>query len=125
MMMDARFCLVSIPGPICDATCTTIATTPHVRLVAVAPGALSATQVIQRGGFDLILLDANLPAEEVSTFLAWLADHYPAVTKLVARTTTAECHQAIAFGADEAARRDELAAKLGCFVADKFENDES
>ena len=114
--MDARLCLVSAPGLICDATCATIATIPRARLVAVVAGALSATQRLHQLKPDLILLDANLPTDEVSALLAWLAEHCPTLPKVVARTTTAECHQALAFGAQQAFRRDELATQLGSFI---------
>jgi len=114
--MDALLCLVSTPGLICDATCATIAMTPHVRLVAIASGALSATQLLYHVRPDLILLDANLPEGEVMAFLVWLSEHFPDVQSVVTRTTSAECNQAFAFGADEAMRRDELATKLGPFI---------
>ena len=116
-----RLCLISTPGLIRDATCATIAMTPNARLVVVVSGALSATQVLQHTQLDLILLDANLPEEEVAALLAWLADHLPSVRKLVARTTTAECDQARAFGADTAIRRDELTTKLALFIADMLQ----
>lgn len=115
--MHARLCLISTPGLICDATCATIARIPRARLVAVISGALSATQLLQHIQLDLVLLDVNLSGEEVSALLAWLADHLPNVRKVVARTTTAECDRAIAFGADEVMRRDELATKLELFIA--------
>ena len=114
----ARLCLVSTPGPICDATCATIARIPRARLVAVVSGALSATQLLPHTHIDLLLLDVNLPGEEVTALLTWLADHVPGVHKFVARMSTAECEQALAFGADAAIRRDELAVKLGMFIAD-------
>ena len=118
--MDVRLCLVSTPGPICDATCATIAATPNMRLVAMASGALSATQRLQLVPIDLILLDANLPEDEVTALLIWLADHVPNVRSVVARATTADCNQALAFGADAAIRRDELAAKLRLAIAAMF-----
>ena len=114
--MYIRLGLVSTPGPIRDATCTTIANMPQVRLVVLASGALSATQRLQDLQLDLVLLDANLPEDEVSSLLTWLIDHLPGVRKVVARTTSAECDQALAFGADEAFRRDELARKLPLFI---------
>ena len=120
--MYARLCLVSIPGPIRDATCATIAMTPNVRLSALASGALSATQLLQHSQFDLVLLDVTLPEEEVAALLTWLADHLPAVRKVVARTTMTECDQALAFGADTAIRRDELAIKLELIIAEIFKS---
>jgi DNA-binding NarL/FixJ family response regulator len=114
--MHVRLGLVSAPGSIRDATCATIAMMPDVRLVALMSGALSATRLLPHIQLDHILLDANLPEEEVSALLTWLAEHLPAVRKVVTRTTSAECDQARAFGADEAFRRDELAPKLALFI---------
>ena len=115
--MSARLCLVSTPGPIRDTTCATLAGMPKVRLVILASGALSATQLLQRIQVDFVVLDANLPEEEVAALLTWLADYQPNVRKLVARTTLTECNQARAFGADEAFRRDEFSDKLTAFIA--------
>ena len=114
--MYVRLGLVSIPGLVRDATCATIASLPDVRIVVMASGALSATHHFQRLELDLVLLDANLPEDEVSALLTWLADHLPGARRVVARTTSAECDQALAFGADEAFRRDELAGKLALFI---------
>lgn len=116
--MPTRLCLVSTPGLIRDATCATLAAIPNVRLVAIASGALTATQMLQHLQFDLVLLDANLAADEVSALLTWLTDHCPAAHRVVARSTSAECDHALAFGADAAMRRDELVLKLGAFLAD-------
>ena len=115
-MISARLGLVSTPGSIREATCATIAGIVPVRLVILASGALSATQNLQHIELDLILLDTNLPDEEVAALLTWLSDHMPTVYKVVARSTAAECDQARAFGADEAFRRDELATKLELFI---------
>lgn len=117
-MMHTRLCLVSTPGLIRDATCATIAAMPNVRLVAITSGALTATQVLQHLQFDLVLLDANLAADEVSALLTWLSDHCPDAHRVVARSTSAECDHALAFGADAAMRRDELPAKLSAFLID-------
>ena len=116
-----RLGLVSQPGPICDATCATLARTPRLRLVAIAHGALSATQMLQRLELDLILLDANLPEDEVVALLHWLTDQEKTdqektVKILVATATSGLLHQALAFGADDAVRRDELPAKLANMV---------
>jgi DNA-binding NarL/FixJ family response regulator len=107
-----RMYLVSAPGPICEATCATLAHAAHIRLVALASGALSATQLLQHVQPDLILLDANLPEEEMLALLRWLNDNYPNVHSLVATLTTQLVNQALAHGAENAFRRDELPSKL-------------
>lgn len=113
---QVRLCLISTPGPICDATCATLAHTAHVKLVAIASGALSATQLLQHVEADLVLLDTNLPEEEVHAMLQWLAGHFPTVRTLVTTLTSGRMHQALAFGADIAVRRDELPEKLKLFI---------
>ena len=117
-MIHTRLCLVSVPGPICDATCATIATVPHARLVILAPGALSATRLLHQTRADLVLLDVNIPRDEVLALLTWLTEHIPDICTIVARSTSAECDQARAFGADEAMRRDELSTRLGLYIAE-------
>jgi DNA-binding NarL/FixJ family response regulator len=118
-----RLCLVSTPGPICDATCATIAATPNVRIVALADGALMATHEISRVKHDVIILDANLPDGEVAALMSWIGENLETVRTVVVRTTTAECRQALAFGADAAMRRDELAIQLGLFIASLLQED--
>ena len=116
--LRVRMCLVSAPGSICNATCATIAGISHARLVLIASGALSVTQSLPGMQLDLILLDANIPDDEVCVLLNWLADHAPAVRTLVARTTSDQCLQALQFGADDAVRRDELPARLTQYIVD-------
>lgn len=111
-----RLGLVSQPGPICDATCATLARTSNLRLVAIAPGALSATQILQRVELDLILLDANLPEAEVVALLHWLTDQEKKIKVVVATVNSGLLDQALACGADDAMRRDELSAKLVMIV---------
>ncbi len=111
-----RLCLISAPGPICDATCATLAHTARVKLVAIASGALSATKVVQQVQPDLVLLDANIPEEESFALVQWLTDNCPHVPSLVATLSSAQLHQALAFGASAAVRRDELPSKLVMLV---------
>jgi DNA-binding NarL/FixJ family response regulator len=120
-----RVCLVSTPGPICDATCATLIHAAHVKLIAIASGALSATQMLRHLQPDLVLLDANLPEEEVLAFLQWLNDNYPAVQRLVATVTSAQAYQALAFGAAAAVRREDLATCLGALVGDLLDHSDN
>lgn len=111
-----RVGLVSAPGSICNSTCTTIANTPNLQLVVVVSGALSATQIVPGARLDLILFDTNIPEDEMAALLGWLSDHQPSVRTLAARMTSDRCRQAVALGADDAVRRDELTQKL-CALA--------
>lgn len=115
---DMRVGLVSAPGTIRNSTCATIVNTPNLHLVVVVSGALSATQVVQGAQLDLILFDANIPEDEMSALLNWLSDHLPSVRTLAARMTSERCRQAIALGADDAVRRDELPQRLCALARD-------
>ena len=110
--------LVSSPGLVCDATCITVAVTDNVQLVAIASGALTATQLLHRVQSDMILVDSSLPETEAIAFIHWLAEQQPSIPCLVATTTSAQIDQAINAGASVAVRREELPTALHQFVRD-------
>ena len=111
-----RLCLVSIPGPIYMATCATLAQTPRIQLIAVAAGALSATEMLPTLQADLVLMDASLPEEEMWALLRWMTDYRPDVPCMVAALSSVQLQQALAFGAATAVRRDELPSALRSWV---------
>lgn len=117
-VVPLRLCLVSAPGLVRDATCVSIAIIPYVRLVALAEGALSATQQLPHAQADLVLLDANVPDAEVCAFLNWLGGSPHDARTVVARTTSYGCREALAFGADVSVRRDELGSHLCRFATE-------
>lgn len=104
--------LVSLPGLVREATSATLAYLSNVSLIATASGALSATHLLQDIAADLLLVDANLPDEEVKALLGWARQHRPEMQCLVMTMTTRQRHQALAWGADAAIQRSDLSDQL-------------
>jgi DNA-binding NarL/FixJ family response regulator len=104
--------LVSLPGLVREATCATLASLGGVSLVGSASGALTATHLLQHLQVDLLLVDANLPDEEVQALLRWAKEHYPQMQCLVMTMTSRQRTQALAWGADAAIQRFDLSSQL-------------
>lgn len=107
-----RVVLVSAPGLVQRATVATLETCPHVDLAAVVSGSLSATRVLATVQPDLILIDANLPNDEVEALLSWAAENCPAVQCVVATSTSQHRDQALSSGAHSTVYRASLASHL-------------
>jgi DNA-binding NarL/FixJ family response regulator len=95
-----------------EATRAVLRSLPDVTLVATASGALSATQLLPHLQPDLLLMDANLPEEEVRALLYWTREHYPEVQCVVMTLTSREREWALAAGARAAIQRASLADQL-------------
>jgi DNA-binding NarL/FixJ family response regulator len=107
-----RVVLVSMPGLVQQATRSTLASCPEADLIAVASGALSATKVLSQVQPDLLLIDANLPAEETEALLGWVKEHCQSVQCAVMTVTSQQRDQALTWGADLAIHRAGLADQL-------------
>lgn len=107
-----RVCLVSQPGLIQQATSATLAFLPDITLVATISGALSATALLAQLQPDLLLVDANLPEEEVEALLRWTTEHYPEVSCVVITMTSQQREQALAWGAHAAIQRANMVGQL-------------
>jgi DNA-binding NarL/FixJ family response regulator len=107
-----RVLLVSLPGLVRDATYATLASLPQVSLVAAASGALSATRLLLQLQADLLLIDANLPDEEVLALLSWAKEYRPHMQCLVMTMTSQQRYQALAWGANAAIQRSDLSDRL-------------
>lgn len=81
---------------------------PDVNLVGAASGALSATAALPHLRPDLVLVDANLPNEEVQALLRWTQEHCPAVKCVVVTLTSSQRNQALGWGASAAIHRSNL-----------------
>jgi DNA-binding NarL/FixJ family response regulator len=86
-------------------------------MVGAASGALSATRLMQTVEVDLLLIDANVPPDEVSELLEWTAGHCPAVQCVVMTTTSQRREQALAWGAHAAFQRASLGSELEATVS--------
>lgn len=107
-----RVCLVSQPGLIQEATRAVLASLPGVTLVATASGALSATALVLELQPDLLLVDANLPDEEIEALLAWVRAHCSELPCIVMTQTSRQRSQAHTWGAHSAIPRANMIDQL-------------
>lgn len=107
-----RVFLVSEPGLIQQATLGAVTSLPGVVVVATASGALSATDLVAQVQPDLLLVDANLPDEEIQALLRWVQGHYPALPCIVMTQTSKQRAQVKAWGAHSAIPRASLIDQL-------------
>ena len=95
-----------------QATLGAVTSLPGVVVVATASGALSATGLVAQVQPDLLLVDANLPDEEIQALLRWVKEHCPALPCIVMTQTSRQRAQVKAWGAHSAIPRASLIDQL-------------
>ena len=96
---------------------TTLEALPSVQVLGAAVGCLTALQMVHDRQAGLVVIDANLPLEEVQEFLRLLEQEGRHIRSLVLVATTSQLYRALAAGADAALRRDVSIRELGTAVA--------
>lgn len=109
--------IASVPGIAEQSLRATLDSLPSVRVVGTAAGCLSALRIVQQRQVDLVVIDSNLPLEDVHVFLRQLKRDGLKTRSLVLAATTAHVRAALAAGADAALRRDASIRQLGEVVA--------
>jgi DNA-binding NarL/FixJ family response regulator len=87
-----------------------------VQVVGTASGCLSALQLVRDSQADLVVLDSNLPLEDVRELLRQLEREGLGTRSLVLTLTSAQVRRALAAGADAALRRDSSIRQLSVTV---------
>ncbi len=77
MKNDASILLVARPSRMRDGLRALLRTIPYLKIVGQADDSLSALAIFSEQRPLLVLLGANLPAEEVQTFLAQTKAEWP------------------------------------------------
>jgi DNA-binding NarL/FixJ family response regulator len=90
---------------------------PSVQVVGTAAGCLSALFMVRDTQADLVVIDSNLPIEDVQVFVRQLRQEGLATRSLVLAVTGEQVRRALAGGADAALRRDVSIRQLGAVVA--------
>lgn len=98
--------LVSVPGNMQDGLRAMLRSLPHIEVVAAAGGSLSAYDLLQKRSVDLLVIDANLPQEEVLALLHRVKENYPQIRCIVLTLTYKENAVFLASGADVILNRD-------------------
>lgn len=107
-----RAVLVSAPGLVQRATASVLASCEELEVVAIPPGALSATRVLSAVQPDFLLIDATVAEEEIEELLGWVEVNCPGVQCVIMTVTSHQAAQALAWGADLAIHRAALASQL-------------
>ena len=69
--------LVSTPGIVQEATTAMLKSLPQVTKVQLASGALSAIEWLRNEDAFVLVVDANIPAEEAELLVRWAKQHRP------------------------------------------------
>jgi CheY-like chemotaxis protein len=109
--------IASVPGIAEQSLRATLESLPSVRVIGTAAGCLSALRMAQKQQVDLVVIDSNLPLEDVHVFLRQLKLEGLETRSIVLAATTAQVRAALAAGADAALRRDASIRQLGAVVA--------
>lgn len=114
-----RTIIASTPGVAEQSLRATLESLPSLHIVGTAAGCLSALQMVRDAQADLVVIDANLPIEDVQVFLQQLEEQGLKTRSLVLAATSSQVRRALAMGADAALRRDTSIKQLGAAV-DRF-----
>jgi DNA-binding NarL/FixJ family response regulator len=120
MLETARLITViaSTPGVAELSLRATLESLPSVQVVGTAAGCLSALQMVRDRQADLVVIDSNLPLDDVREFLRQLGQEGLVTRSLVLATTSGQVRHALAAGADAALRRDVSIRQLSAVVAE-------
>lgn len=112
--------VASVPGVAEQSLRATLESLPSVQVVGTVSGCLSALQMVRNSQADLVVLDSNLPLEDVREFLRQLEQEGLETQSLVLAATNGQVCYALAAGADVALRRDASILQLGAAVASLY-----
>ena len=113
-MSHNRVCalIVSQPGPLRDGMRALLTAMPQIEIIGEAGDMTSALRMIQGYCPTLVLLDADLPGDEVWNALKTIKANWPDVRWIVLANTVEQQQAAERAGADSAPLKGFLAAKL-------------
>lgn len=97
--------LVSLPGARRKSLRAILNSLPQVRVVGTASGGLTAHALIQHNRSNLIVIDADLPADEVSALIRNVRQAHPTTGTIVLAATARLRDEATMAGADAVVKR--------------------
>ena len=109
--------IASAPGIMAQSLRAMLESVPRVRVVGMAAGCLSALQMVRESKADLVVIDANLPIEDVQVLLQQLRGEGLPTRSLVLAATRSHEQRTRAAGADIVFRRDGPTRQLYALVA--------
>ncbi len=108
--------IASTPGIIEQTLRATLESLPSAQVVGSATGCLSALHQVRDRKAELVVIDSNLPIEDLQAFLRQIKGEGLQTHALVLTVTRGQARRALAAGADATFRRDGSARQLGSIV---------
>jgi DNA-binding NarL/FixJ family response regulator len=91
---------------------TTLALAPQIEIVGAAGGGLSALNLVRQNPPGLLIIDSNLPEDEIQALLQQIKQEQPQIRCLVVAETSRQQAAVLALGADAAILRSEPTERL-------------
>jgi DNA-binding NarL/FixJ family response regulator len=104
--------LVSTPGVMLSSLQTMVNSLPLVEVVGTASGCLSAIEALRQQSGELVIVDTNLPEEEVLVFLSHIQQKFKNVRSVVFTSTRRQKTEYLSAGANVVLPRDITAERL-------------
>jgi DNA-binding NarL/FixJ family response regulator len=113
-MNDNRVCalIVSQPGPLRDGLRALLTAMPQIEIIGETNDSASVLGILQKHCPTLVLLDADLPGNEVWHGLETIKADWPEIRCIVLSSTVEQQQAAQLAGADSAPLKGFLAEKL-------------
>ena len=108
-----RVVFVSEPGVMQEAMHTVLTTLPQITIAGLASGSLSALQMLARCEADVIIIDANIPVDEMLALVRSIHTAYPRVACIALTSTRNQMRLALAEGARAALPRSSPSQQIG------------
>jgi CheY-like chemotaxis protein len=109
--------IASTPGIAEQSLRVMLEALPWVDIVGMAAGCLSALEMVREKRAELVVIDSNVPIEDVQALLRQLKQERLSARSLVLASTRDHVRRALAAGADFALRRDIPLWRLSAVVA--------
>ncbi len=109
--------IASVPGIMAQSLRAMMESLPPVQVVGMAAGCLSALQMVRDTQADLVVIDSNLPIEDVYMLLQQMKREGLPARSIVLAATRSHAQRARAAGADIVFRRESSTRQLSALVA--------
>jgi DNA-binding NarL/FixJ family response regulator len=100
-----RIVFVSEPGVMQESMTSVLAALPQLSIVGLASGGLSALHILPRCEADVVVIDANVPVEEMLALVRSINAMRPHIACIVLTSTRSHMRLAVAWGASAALPR--------------------
>jgi DNA-binding NarL/FixJ family response regulator len=97
---QTKILFVSEPGLMQEGMHAVLSTLPHVSIVGLASGSLSALYMLSRCEVDVVVIDANIPMEEMLALVRSINALRPPVACIALASTRSQMRLAVAEGAN-------------------------